>query len=69
MKVTAPQMTLRSVNNPSRSSGSELLVSDPRGQISPAQMVENKLSSILSHADLRLSDLRLAGPKRYRYRD
>jgi hypothetical protein len=58
----------RSVQNTSARAEAELLVSDPRGDISPAQMVENKLWSILSHSEMRLSDMRLAGPLRYRHR-
>lgn len=47
---------------------SEVLVSDPRGDISPAQMVENKLCSILGGSALRLSDMRLVGLPRDRGR-
>jgi hypothetical protein len=63
---TAQRMRRHSVPAATTNPSGERLVSDPRGEISPAQMVENKLSSILSHSEMRLSDLRLTGPTRYR---
>lgn len=51
---------------PSRAS--ESLVFDPRGEISPAEMVEKKLCSILGDSAIRLSEMRLDGLPRYRDR-
>jgi hypothetical protein len=50
--------------NEGREAPQEILVSDPRAGLSPAQMVERKLVSLLRSAPIPVSRLRSPGPRR-----